>query len=132
MIELDDFASTVGLVTGPLRARLEGRGYRVAAVMNEASEHVLHVFVENEALGFCVTWDWHEARCVAYPAPHRAEWWRWAIDAGGAARWRGQPRPQAEASPDAIAGLLDRVGELEALARNPDRWRDVCRGRLPA
>ncbi|WP_062518511.1 hypothetical protein [Demequina gelatinilytica] len=132
MIELDAFASTVGIVTGPLRERLEGRGYRVAAVMNEASEHVLHVFVENDVLGFCVTWNWHEARCAAYPARHRAEWWRWSLDPGGAARWRGRPRPAEDASPEAIASLLDRVGELEALARDPERWRDVCRGRLPA
>ncbi|MDN4474941.1 hypothetical protein QQX09_03615 [Demequina sp. SYSU T00192] len=131
MIELASFSSTVGLVTGPLQDGLAGRDYRVAAVENGASSHILHVFVENAVLGFCVTWDWSEARCAAYPAPQRAEWWRWAIGPHCLARWRGTDVPADEGSAEAVALLLGRVGELEALARDPGRWQDVRRGRLP-
>ncbi|WP_062463376.1 hypothetical protein [Demequina soli] len=131
MIELDSFSRTVALVTGPLQERLAGRGYRVAAVENGASSHILHVFVENGSLGFCVTWDWSEARCAAYPAARRAEWWRWSIGPAVIAHWRGEPRPADDGSPEAVDLLLNRIGELEALARDHGRWQDVRRGRLP-
>ncbi|WP_062312008.1 hypothetical protein [Demequina rhizosphaerae] len=131
MIELDSFSTTMGLVTGPLQEGLAGRDYRVAAVANGTSSHILHVFVESDVLGFCVTWDWSEARCVAYPAPMRAEWWRWAIGPTCLARWRGVAVPLEDGSAEAVGLLLARIGELEALARDHGRWQDVRRGRLP-
>ncbi|WP_062291681.1 hypothetical protein [Demequina phytophila] len=131
MIELGSFAQTVGLVTGPMRSTLEDRGYRVAGVTNGSSSHILHLFLENDVLGFCVTWDWSEARCAAYPASQRAEWWRWAIGPACLARWRGEPLPTDEGSAEAVALMLERVRELEGLARDEGRWLDVRRGRLP-
>ncbi|MDN4490139.1 hypothetical protein QQX13_04780 [Demequina sp. SYSU T00068] len=131
MIELGAFASVMAVVTGPLAAGVEGRGYGVAAVQNGASAHELRVFIENGLLGFCVATDWEIVSIAAYPAVERAAWNRWSITPDAFARWRGEPPPADQAGAETVARFVARVGELEALARDIGRWQDVRRGRLP-